>query len=220
MRDLEETSFYEEVATQTAYFAARPIIQRAFSLLEDNLPKQYAFHSIEHTKDVFKEAVLFACYDKRDAREQELIAIAAAYHDVGFIEGAEGHEQRGADAVGEEMERDGTYEESEIVLVRRMILDTHLNETHHGMKQKATTLLAGYLLDADLSNFGREDFFQRLVALADELGLKQAALASNTHTLMTRHRWKTKAANDLREAKKLENIAKLEKDFQIAPETP
>ena len=191
----------------------RPLIQSAFAVLSEKLPNKFVFHSLSHTKDVLREAVTFAVLDNLLPREVELIAIAAAYHDFGFIEGSDGHEQRGADKVREAMEAEGTFEEKEIVLVQRMILDTHLNETHQGIRQKSTTRLSGYLLDADLSNFGRDDFFQRLDAYVAELGSQRAVLAERTYGLMTMHEWKTDAARKLREAKKRENIAALEKEL-------
>lgn len=215
MTDATQKTLAEKAVALTRELESLPIVTTAFKLLEQNLDPKYVFHSIEHTKDVFQEAVLFALTDGRTPREIELISIAAAYHDVGFLEGAEGHEQRSADIVAQEMEKEGSFEEQEVVLVRRMILDTHLNETHQGMKQRATTGLSRYLLDADLSNFGRDDFFERLKLYAEELGLEQSALASNTHTLMSRHYWKTEAAKSLREPKKRENIKVLAEKFDL-----
>ena len=189
----------------------QPIISSVLKQLDELLPETLPFHSIDHTRDVLREAVLFAINEKRSERELELLAIAAAYHDVGFLEQMDDNEEIGARTAVAAMGEAGGYSEEEIELVKRMILDTKLHPVGESYQQKANTPLSKYLLDADLSNFGREDFFKMLEWRRQELEQEPDVVFARTLGLMQNHSWQTKTAERIRQPKKLENIRKLEK---------
>ena len=108
------------------------------------------------------------------------------------------------------MVRYGGYSPDEILLVERMILDTALVEAPEGPRQIASTELSRYLLDADLSNFGRDDFFETGELQRQELGQERELFRKNTLALIKAHRWLTPAGQALRQATKERNIATLE----------
>ena len=188
---------------------ALPIIKSVLEELKNGLPDCFAFHSVTHTQDVMHQAVLFSVLDHRSRREIELLAVAAAYHDVGFLEKKDLHEEISARYVEIAMRSDGSFTEEEIAQVKTMILDTKLISVDSGFEQRASTDLSRYLLDADLSNFGREDFFERLEANRIELGAGEAEFRRRTLKLMKAHTWLTEAARTLRQGKKEENMHKL-----------
>ena len=101
------------------------------------------------------------------------------------------------------------FSEDEVALVHQMILDTQLVETADGPKQVANTELSKYLLDADLGNFGRDDFFDQLDAYLLESKAERLPLLKRTLALLQSHSWYTNAARVLRQGKKEENIRKL-----------
>ena len=144
-----------------------PVISAILDLLKQNLPGHLVYHAFAHTEDVLNEAIRFAITDELPAREIELLAIAAAFHDAGFIKSPVANEPIAARMVREALERHTTahptcgYSADEISLVEQMILDTSLRETQTGLRQVPTCDLSRYLLDADLSNLGREDFFDK-----------------------------------------------------------
>lgn len=207
--ETREKEVLEAAQAKLAELEQIPIVTEILERLSVGLPSELTFHSYLHIQDVLREAVIFAVHDYRSERELELLAIAAAYHDSGFLEDQEDHEAIGAQMAEEAMRRSGEYAEDEISLVRTMILDTRLITTPTGLKQKARTRLSEYLLDADLSNFGRGDFFERLDAHYLEVGAEREEELETTLDLMTNHDWCTSAARALRQKKKEENIAEL-----------
>lgn len=188
---------------------ALPVVKTTLAVLKEQLPKELHYHGAPHTDDVLAEAMRFALLDKVSPRELELLAIAAACHDVGFVKSPVMNEPVGAAYARGEMTRVGGYSEEEISLVERMILDTALVETGAGPKQIPSTNLSRYLLDADLSNFGRDDFFDKGELQRKELGVDQDIFRRSSLSLLNAHRWLTNPARSLRQKKKEQNLGLL-----------
>lgn len=188
-----------------------PIVTEILERLERELSPQYTFHSAQHSRDVLNEVILFSETESRAPREIELLAIAAAYHDAGFLEREKENEPIGAEIAAEAMERFGGYSGDEIALVKQMICDTRLIVGETGLHQAANNELSRYLLDADVSNFGRADFFDKLERVVQERGGDRTKELNATLVLMKNHDWCTEAARTLRGAKKKENIEELQK---------
>jgi|LauGreDrversion4_2_1035121.scaffolds.fasta_scaffold16166_5 predicted metal-dependent HD superfamily phosphohydrolase len=187
-----------------------PIVQETLELLARDLPDSLLYHALSHTEDVLDEALRFGSIDRLNPRELELLAIAAACHDVGFISTTSSNEPLGAAFARERMEGTGGYSTEEIELVERMILDTALIITEDAPRQSPSTKLSGYLLDADLSNLGRDDFFEKCELLRNELGEDNDLFGKKTLALLTAHQWHTAAARALRQERKELNIRTLQ----------
>lgn len=194
---------------------AKPIIQKAFRLLREKLPRTLYYHTAEHSDDVLLEAMHFAVEDKLDQRSCELLAIAAAYHDTGFIEAAQENEALGAQMAAAAMHEQGGYSTEEIELVKTMILDTSLRSTPEGMRQVPTTLLSRYLCDADVSNLGREDFFEKAELIRKEIGSPPIPVfLAGVLKFLACHQWHTEAARRLRSTQRANNLSELEKKLK------
>lgn len=186
-----------------------PIVRTTLDLLAQKLPQNLSYHSLLHTQDVVSEALQFGIKDNLPRRSLELLAIAAACHDVGFITRTVMNEPLGAAYAREQMEKAGGYTADEIALVERMILDTPIVDTVDGPRQVPSTDLSRYLLDADLSNLGRDDFFEKGELLRQELGQEQNIFRSYAYRLLNAHQWLTSSAQALRQNKKEENLKTL-----------
>ena len=148
--------------------------------------------------------------DNLSARELELLTVAVVYHDFGFLERYEDNESLGARSAVLAMKQAGGYSEEECQLVSQMILDTQLQKSADGLRQIPTTNLSRYLCDADLSNLGRTDFFDKFESRWEELGRPpRATYETSVYDFVTCHRWYTPAAVQLREAQKKLNCAAL-----------
>jgi signal transduction histidine kinase/predicted metal-dependent HD superfamily phosphohydrolase len=191
-----------------------PIISQILDTLGHKLPKNLYYHAKSHTDDVLREVVIFALVDGLSLDDMRLLAVAAAFHDAGFIESPVDNERIGAHMARKAMEGSGIFSPYDIETVSKMILDTRLVETRGGLKQVASTDLSRYLLDADLSNFGREDFFEKAELQRKELGYDRELFLRKTFELINNHRWFTNAALKLRQQQKSENIAKLKAILQ------
>ena len=186
-----------------------PVVQEALELLARELPGSLVYHSLSHTQDVLDEALRFGVTDTLSPRELELLAIAAACHDVGFVSTPLSNETVGAAFARERMEQHGGYTESEVALVERMILDTALVTNDEVPHQVASTRLSRYLLDGDLGNLGREDFFEKGELLRRELGVEVDTFWRDSLAFLTAHRWHTAAARTLRQERKDRNVQDL-----------
>ena len=173
------------------------------------LPTDLHYHTISHTQNVLNEAVRLALHDNLSSRAILLLAVAAAYHDAGYAFRRANNEELGALLAEDAMNEAKGFSSDEVALVRRMILDTQLVDNGSGLKQIANTELSKYLLDADLGNFGRDDFFDRLEAQLLESKADRQPFLKKTLALLTNHSWFTNAARALRQKKKEENIKKL-----------
>ncbi len=189
-------------------------VEEAFRLLTDELPSRFTFHSLSHTEDVLRETVLFAVLAERDPREIELLGIAASFHDVGFISCPDDHEALSAKIAGEAMARSERYTAEEIDLVKAMIKDTKIALQDGKKIRVASCELSKYLLDADVSNFGRDDFFERLEAHCRELDCDSRSHLEQTRDLMLDHTWFTEVARRLRQSKKEGNLLLLKKKIE------
>lgn len=204
-----EPAFEERVAAEVIRLHATKPISTLFDRLAGVLPADLHYHSINHTFNVMCEAVRFALFEKLADRSVLLLAVAASYHDAGYVFRRANNEELGAELAKDAMHETGQFSDDEIAIVGRMILDTQLVDTGSGPKQVANSELSKYLLDADLANFGREDFFERLEAFLLESKSDRLPVLKRTLALMNSHSWFTNAARTLRQAKKEENVAKL-----------
>jgi predicted metal-dependent HD superfamily phosphohydrolase len=187
-----------------------PAIEEALLLLHTRLPQNLTYHAYAHTEDVLAEAVTLALSDNLAARDVEIVALAAAWHDVGFIHSMQRNEPLAAAALRASVTVQAAYTLEEISLVEKMILDTALIPFNRSFRQLASTPLSRYLLDADLANFGREDFFVKSELLRQELGEDTASFRVKTLALFENHEWLTPAAKRLWTASKQQNVLKLQ----------
>jgi predicted metal-dependent HD superfamily phosphohydrolase len=186
-----------------------PAISETLAILQNKLPSDLRYHSFTHTLEVLRDVIEFALTDKLSDRSIELLALAAVTHDVGFIQSRVDNEEIGAKYARDVMMKVGSYSHEEIRLVERMILDTALMRVDGALKQIPHTELSKYLLDADLGNFGRDDFFHKSDLQREELGEDVIPFRVKTLELLSAHRWLTSAAITTRQRKKEENVAKL-----------
>jgi predicted metal-dependent HD superfamily phosphohydrolase len=186
-----------------------PLVTEIFTRLLSELPSTVVYHAYSHSQDVFEEALRFAVIAGLQSRDIELIAIAAAFHDAGFITSSGPNESIAAELAVAGMRRGG-YSDKECALVRQMILDTALISSPQGLVQSPSTPLSGYLLDADLSNLGREDFFQKGELQRQETNSDEVAFWKATLSLIKAHAWITPVARAMRDTKQRRNVALLE----------
>lgn len=185
-------------------------IKEAFLQLSSKLPSNLLYHAYGHTEDVLREVVSLGLADDLAPRQIEILAVAAAWHDVGFIWSYSNNEPLAAEAAKSYLESCVTYTQSEIELIAQMIRDTALVTVGDSYKQVPSQPLSRYLLDADLANFGRADFFEKSELQRREINEEPESFRRKTLALIKNHRWLTPAALARWQEGKEENIRKLE----------
>ncbi|MCB0310763.1 MAG: HD domain-containing protein [Bdellovibrionales bacterium] len=192
-------------------YRSRPLIQEILRRLEADLPLTLTYHNLQHTLEVMYESLVLGLYDGLSERELELLQIAAAYHDAGFLVRVDDNEEIAAELAVSALRAEKSFLEEEIQIIRQMILDTQLVRDGPLYRQIPKIRLSRYLLDADLSNFGRNDFFEKTELIRRELGRDPILFQQITLQLIETHKWHTPAANALRQNQKLINIAEIRK---------
>jgi HD superfamily phosphodiesterase len=76
---------------------ANPIIKSAeeyvFNLFKEKLPPDHVYHNYKHTFQTVKACKGIAATYNLTSRELEVLLLAAIFHDTGYIETYQGHEE-------------------------------------------------------------------------------------------------------------------------------
>ncbi len=176
-------------------------------LLEQSLSPKLLYHSINHTVDVTKAAERLAIMEGITDEDLFLLKSAASYHDAGFIEKYERNEGVGVRLAGEILPKYG-YTAEQIKVIDSLIRST---EVPHNPK----TRLEEIMCDADLDYLGRDDFHDIASLLRRELR-EHGKLDSDRKwdeiqlKFLNEHRYFTRSALKLRQAKKQKNVQDVE----------
>lgn len=208
------------------------LVKKILDFIEVELPKKYPelaerfaevlpYHGKAHALDVIHESLLFALADGTfSGRELELLGIAAAFHDSGFIMRYDNNEVFGAEFAVNQMKEGGDYTDEEIARVQNAILSTEV-QFEPGFNQLIKEEKLGKILaDADVSNFGRQDFLEKRKAVFDELkGLGKITDSFDDKRkfnefilrMLETHKWNTEIARKFREKQEQKNLDSFKK---------
>ena len=183
-------------------------ISHALQRLQDELPPTLLYHDARHTaEDVLPAVERLAALSGVTGEDLQLLRVATAYHDLGYIHAYWQHELASLRIAAQTLPQFG-LQPGQIESILGMIVATR-------MPQSPRNLLEQLLADADLDNLGRPDFIELSSRLREGLELfgqprpphqwQEAQLA-----FLKGHTYFTAAARQLREAGRQENIARLE----------
>lgn len=192
-----------------------PAIHHILTELRAHLPAQYLYHSFVHTVEVLRDSISYAFLDGLTDLEIRRIAIAAAYHDAGYLVAAHNHEEESVRIFRAFVAKFGECSEEDIEIVSQIILDTRVVQPNETYWRPPKHPLSRYVLDADVSNLGREDFFYKTDLLRQELNADQSTFLRQSLSFIERHRWFTLPAKQLRQAIKDRNIVQLRQQLGV-----
>lgn len=118
--------------------------------LENTRCKSLPFHSVEHTKDVYKYVKTIANYEEVFGSDLEPILIASLFHDTGMAQTYVDHEEQSVKYAVEFL-KEHDYPEDKLNIVTACILATK-------MPQNPQTLAEKIICDADLYHLGLESY--------------------------------------------------------------
>ena len=186
--------------------AAQDYVTRFFA---ENLSSNYVFHDLEHTQTVVQVARKMGQMNALTIREVELLMLAAWFHDTGYVEGAEGHEERSCGLV-EKFLQQYQYPAADLELIKACIRATKAPQSPDG-------LLSQILCDADLSHLGEKSYWDRCYKLRQEMGLTNGKIFSENEWVdfelqfMVNHKYHTATARELFDERKFKHIVQLRK---------
>lgn len=122
-------------------------------MLNSRLPADLTYHNTNHTLDVVQQSRKIALEEGiEDERILFELAVAALYHDTGFIISYRHHEERSCELA--RLQLPGfNINESAIINICELIMATRI-------PQEPKNNLQCIICDADLDYLGRDDFFE------------------------------------------------------------
>lgn len=145
------------------------------TLLSEKLPQWAVYHNLLHTEQVVDAAQEIGEGIRLAKSEMEVVLLAALFHDVGFVDAVEGHEEKAA-ALATEFLNSKNYPLQRIELVVGCIRATK-------MPQLPKNSLEEVMCDADLSHIGKKRFFKRSDLLRMETEMRTGVPMSDVDWL-------------------------------------
>ena len=176
--------------------------------LEENLPHNLYYHSLQHTVDVELQAKRIALSENINNEEDLfLLNIACLYHDSGFLSTYNEHEIAGCELVKKELPQFG-ISMAQLEIICGMIMATKIPQTPH-------TNLEELICDADLDYLGRDDFSPISHDLFIELKARNFVETENDWNLIQvkffkQHNYFTNTNKQLRHRQKMTHLQVIE----------
>lgn len=176
----------------------------ALNRLKSGLDKKYVYHNVWHTeKDVMLSVDRLGRLSNLSQYDLDMLRVAAAFHDIGFLVRQAGHEQLGAEAVAEHLPRFG-FDPAQVDAIQTMIMATKL-------PQSPVNIQGQIMADSDLDLLGREDFFYRSEQLRKEMAILGDVVPlqiwlERQIVFLSNHTYFTHAARQTRTPRKKQHI--------------
>lgn len=181
-------------------------IDHILNRLEKELPENLYYHGHHHTVDVMESVKVIAASESLSSAELDLLLVATAFHDCGFLNQYENHEEESCKIARAELPQFG-YEESSIVSICNMIMATKVPQDPHDK-------LAEILCDADLDYLGTDRFKRIGDQLYEELTCRN--VISNRRSwdeiqlkFLSAHHYYTRFGKEFRQPTKELHMAQL-----------
>jgi uncharacterized protein len=182
-------------------------------LLQTQLSPILTYHDYDHTLDVVAAAEALAIQENiTDPVEMTLLKTAALFHDCGYVNVYEQHEEESCHIARQVLPGFG-YNEAQVQQICDMIMKTRLNAV-------PATHLEKILCDADLDYLGGDQFESRGQKLFSEwiaYGKLRDEKEWNEKQIrfLESHRFYTNSASSKGERKKAEYLRKLRNDVNV-----
>ena len=174
-------------------------------LLTEELPSNCIYHNLTHTKRVFKSTKEIIDGSGLSKEESEILLLAALFHDVGYIYGAENHEVKSVELASKFLKENGASDQ-QIAGIGNCIMATQFSA-------EPKTELEKIIRDADASHFAKDYFQEASEFLRLEWKMQGCAdyskrkwLTENIDLLRNKHQYLSQYAMEHWTPKKEENL--------------
>ncbi len=138
---------------------AKEYVSKLISPLKE---KWYEFHNLDHTLSVYKRASYLAIQEWLDEEMQEIVQLAALFHDTWFVKQYDNNESIWAE-IAEKWLKEQNYPEDKIDIIKQTILATIPDD------KEPESILQKIIKDADLDNLWNKSFTRCNLKLKQEL---------------------------------------------------
>ncbi|MEZ4918796.1 MAG: DUF5706 domain-containing protein [Saprospiraceae bacterium] len=181
----------------------REYIEQYFN---ENMNPEYVFHDLEHTVQTVGAARAIGEGFELDDRDMSLLLLATWFHDTGYAQGPEGHEERSCDHAANYLK--GKISEADLQVIHGCIRATKV-------PQRPESLLQQIICDADLSQLGSNTYWDRNSKLRQEFILTRNMVVSDKEWVdfeidfLAKHDYHTVVAKELYNKRKAKHIQQL-----------
>jgi len=119
------------------------------------------YHTLEHAKSVAKASEEIGVDCGLSGEDLEVVILAAWFHDAGYLDKIEGHEERSVELATSFLEETG-FPQDKVAQVARCIRATK-------MPQNPKNLIEEVLCDADISHLASKDFLESTAQVRFEI---------------------------------------------------
>jgi predicted metal-dependent HD superfamily phosphohydrolase len=145
-----------------------PLVREAEAYVSDllgrRLPAWAVYHTLDHTRDTVATAGMIGRQSGLGKTDLEVVLLAAWFHDTGYLEGPDGHEERSVGMATTFLE-ERNVQQDRIDQVARCIRATTV-------PPRPVTLPEQVLCDADVIHVGKKRFFERSSLLRAEMEMR------------------------------------------------
>lgn len=183
-----------------------------FELMKTKLPGIYVYHNNKHTQEVVDAIKKIGNKSGITDEEMELVTLAGWFHDIGFIEKSENHEDVSIE-IAKKFLKEKNYKEENIEKIAGCINATRF-------PQLPKNLLEEIVCDADLFHLGTKDYNDK----SDLLRVEWEKTNNKNYTeiewlkinidFLTSHKYFTKYARKSLDENKTEMLVKLQKQYR------
>jgi len=172
-------------------------------------PEWVKFHSFRHARAVAKASQEIGTACRLNAEDLETVTLAAWFHDTGYLEGIDGHEEKSVEIAAAFL-RDNGYPEEKIGQIAGCIRATKL-------PQSPKNLLEQVLCDADIAHLASKDFFEVTELIRSEIEHRMRVKLTDSEWLTTNtdfvagHRYHTDCARSKYADQQAANLEALKK---------
>jgi len=144
---------------------SREFVRRLFG---EKLAPWVSYHDFCHTEETVEAALEIGTASGLGGEEMEVLMLAAWFHDTGYTEIADGHEERSVTIAADYLSRH-EYSEENLRKISGCIMATKV-------PQRPGNLTEQVICDADMLFLGREEFFRKNDLLKKEIEKREGKL--------------------------------------------
>ena len=160
-------SFNNEILAKTSQYIT--------SLFADQLPSWAVYHNIQHTQEIVDAVQEIGEAESLNRIEMEVALLAAWFHDSGYTQAVDGHEEKSVE-IATEFLKNHNYPQDRLERIVSAIRATKV-------PQQPKDLLEQVLCDADMIHLGKKRFFDRSKLFRTEIELRQGETMSDVEWL-------------------------------------
>jgi predicted metal-dependent HD superfamily phosphohydrolase len=179
------------------------------SILYEKSSQEHVYHDVSHTQEVILSCKTIGQAEKLSDSDLEIVQLAACFHDLGYVDISDGHEEKSAEYAKGFLLREN-YPADKIDKVCNCILATKV-------PQKPKNILEEVICDADLAHLGKKNFTNRndLFRLEFEFhfgrSLSEQEWLEKSIEFISSHRFFTKYAQQVLEPLKLKHLEEMKR---------